>query len=201
MAIRSRELEPERRPGGHPEAAEPQGRVEEVAGVMEALGLGRPEEGLPAPLVVPGFERRTRLHRREDVDQAGVVPPLGQERLDPVLLPEGPAPEEVDRQALLCRQPLRVGAEFLPERLGESRVVEQADLSHPQKARHRFGMAKVGERPGEHHPVEAGEDSSDLAGVSFDAGRHNTRERTSCTRRLPSGNQKILPCLVPAIPG
>jgi len=164
------ELEPERRPGGHSEVAEPQFPVDEVEVVMEALGLGGPEERLPAPLVVPRLERRTRLHRREDVHQAGMVPAGGEQLLDPVLLAEGLAPDELDREPVRCRQPLRVGAELLAKRLGESRVVEQADLPRPQKARHRVRMAEIGERPGEHHPVEAGEDSADLAGVSVREG-------------------------------
>ncbi len=112
------ELEPERGPGGHPQVAEAQGGIDEVEVVMQALGLGGLEESLPAPLIVPRLEGRARFHRREDMDQPGVVAPLGEELLDSILLPEVLPADELDLQPLLTGQALGVAAELVPERPG-----------------------------------------------------------------------------------
>jgi hypothetical protein len=52
------------------------------------------------------------------VHQAGVVPALGQDRFDPVLLAKDLAADEVDRQVVVLGEPLRVRSQFLPVRLG-----------------------------------------------------------------------------------
>ncbi len=141
---------------------------------MQALGLGGLEEGLPAPLVVPGLVGGAGFHRREDVDQAGVLAPGGEELLDPLLLPEilG-APHELDREAGLLGEPLGLDPNLVPERLGPAGVVEEPDLLGAQVRRHGPCVAEIGERAREHHPVEAGEHRTDLVGVSFNESVHH----------------------------
>jgi len=82
------DLQAKRRPGRHPQVAQPELRVDEVEVVVQALARGRLEEGLAARLVVPGAIGGTALHGREDVHQAGGVATLGENPLDAILLAE-----------------------------------------------------------------------------------------------------------------
>ncbi len=77
---------------------------------------------------MPRLVGRTRLHRRQDTDQSRSLPALGQDLFDPVFLAYVPLPQELDLDPMIGRQPLSVLAKLIPKRLGESRVVEDADL-------------------------------------------------------------------------
>jgi len=156
------ELQAERCPGGHPQVAQPQLRVDEVEVVMQAFRLGGLESGLSSGLVVPGPERGSGFHRREDVDQTGVITTPGDDCLDALFLPKVVAPDELDLQSVLAGKLLSACADLLSEPLGEQRVIEEANSPHPQVPRHGFCMADVGERANNHHPVEAGQGATNF---------------------------------------
>ena len=111
------ELQAEGRPRRDPQVAQAELRVEEVEVVVQALGLGGLEEGPARRLVVPRPERGAGFHRREDVDQPGMRPPLREDRLDAFLLAKVLALNEVDLQAVRLRQSLGMGAELVAKRL------------------------------------------------------------------------------------
>ena len=81
---------------------------------------------------------------------------------------------------------LRLCPDLVAERLSPPGVIEETDVPGPQVAGHSLRVAEIGERPGEHHPVEAGEDSTNLVGVTFDEGWHNAGESTSERHQTPT---------------
>ncbi len=114
------ELEPKRHPRWHSQVAQPQSLIDEVEVVVQALRIPRLEEQFARVLVVPRPERRTWLHRREDVDRAGMVAPLAKDLLDPPFLAEvAPPLDELDLQAVLPRQTFGVVPNLIPKGLGE----------------------------------------------------------------------------------
>jgi hypothetical protein len=92
-------------------------RASQAGGAFEASDVAGP--------VVPGVVGRTLFHGGEYVDQAWVLPTLGEDLLDPRLLTEiAVAADELDLQAGLGRQPFGVLAQFLTQRLGSVGVVD-----------------------------------------------------------------------------
>ena len=96
-------------------------------------------------------------------------------------------------------------ADLIPERLGELGVIEDADLVVEQVARGRLGVADVGERPGDDHPIQAGQDTGDLLGMPFDEVNHG---QLGVGGRMIGSAPSVKPpvsesktCLVPAMPG
>jgi hypothetical protein len=65
-------------------------------------------------------------------------------------------------------------ADLIPERLGESGRVEDADLVVEEVARGGVGMADVGERPRDDDPVQARQGTGDPLGMSFDEVSHGS---------------------------
>ena len=160
------ELKAERCPGWHPQVAKPQFGVDEVEVVMQTLGFGGSKGGLATGLVMPGLERGTGFHCREDVDQTGVITALGDDRLDALLLPEAVAPDELDVQPVLSGEFLGVSTDLLPELLGEQWIVEEANTNNSQVPRHGLGVADIGERTCDHHPVKARQGATNLGCMS-----------------------------------
>ena len=161
------ELQTKRRPRGHPQIAESQVLIDEVEVVVEALRFRPPQGRLPCGFVVPRLEGGTRLHRGKDVDQAWMSPPLPQQLLNPILLAEILAPDELDSQACLSRQPLCMLSDLLSQRLCPLGVVEEADFSRAQEAAHGLGVANLWQCPGDYHPVKAGKSPLYLVRISF----------------------------------
>jgi len=151
------ELQAERRPGGHAQVAQSQFRVDEVEVVMQTFRLSGLEGGLSGGLVVPGPERGAGFHRREDVNQTGVVTTLGDDRLDALFLPEVVSPDELDLQSALAGELPGACADLLPKTLGEQWVIKEANSPYPQMPGHRLCMANVGERANNYYPVETGQ--------------------------------------------
>ena len=156
------ELQAERCPGGYPQVAQPQFRVDEVEVVMQTFRLGGFQDGLATGLVVPGLERGALFHGREDVDQTGMVTAPGDDRLDALLLTEVVAPDELDDQPVLLGEFLGMGTYLLSERLGKLWVIEEANAPHSQVSRHGLCMADVGECTSNHHTVKAGQGATNL---------------------------------------
>ena len=122
--------------------------------------------------VVPGPIRRARLHGREDVDQTRVVSAFGEDLFDPRLLAERlELADELDLQPRLGGEPLGVLPQLLAQRLGPTRIIEQADLVVTEIPAHRLGMTDIGQRAGDDDPVEARQDAADAVLVALEIGR------------------------------
>ena len=146
---------------------------------MQTFCLSGLQESLATGLVVPGLERGTGFHRREDVDQAGVITALGDDRLDSLLLPEVVAPDELDDQPALLGEFLGVSTDLLSEGLGEQRVVEEANAIDPQVSRHGLGMADISECARDHHSVKAGQGTTNLGFMPIYESLHGTYYRST----------------------
>src|SRR5882762_10779931 len=68
------ELQAERRPCRHPQIGQAKLGIDEIEIVVETLAAVRPHEGLVRLLVVPRLVSAARLHRRDDMHQAGCSP-------------------------------------------------------------------------------------------------------------------------------
>jgi len=67
------------------------------------------------------------------VDQVWLLTPLVEDSANAVFLAERMyRADELDRQPVLPRQPLRVLPDLLAQRLGEARMVKQPDVVCPQ---------------------------------------------------------------------
>src|SRR5438309_4933904 len=84
--------------------------------------------GFARLLVVPWLISWAGLHGREDGDQPGVGPPLGQYGLHQVLFADVLLADVLDRNPTLGGQPLRVQAKFFAEGLGKAWVVKDPHL-------------------------------------------------------------------------
>src|ERR1700748_1647474 len=80
------ELQAERRPGGNPQIDQAEFGVHEVEIIVQALAAGRAQIGLVRLLVMPWLVGVAGLHRRDDVNQAGMLAALLQHLGDNRLL-------------------------------------------------------------------------------------------------------------------
>jgi hypothetical protein len=169
------ELQPEGSPGGYPQIAQPEIFKDEVEIVVDTFGVCASEKCLARLLVMPGFERRTGLQGGEDMDQSGMIPPLGDDLLDPSFLTEILLSDKFDLQAIVPSQTLRLETDFVPQGFGKLGVIENPNALGPQVATHCIGITDIGKRPGDDDPIEARENSSNFTGISFcqcDHGSH-----------------------------
>ena len=95
---------------------------------MQALAVVRLQIGFARLLVVPWLISWAGLHGREDGDQPGVGPPLGQYGLHQILFADVLLADVFDRNSVLGRQPLRVHPQFFAEGLGKAWVVKDPHL-------------------------------------------------------------------------
>ena len=173
--------------------------MDEVEVVMQTFRLAGLQDGPATGLVVPGLERGTGFHRREDVDQARVITALGDDRLDSLLLPEVVAPDELDDQPALLGEFLGVSTDLLSEGLGEQWVVEEGNATDSQVSRHGLGMADISECARDRHPVKAGQGATNLRCMPVYKCLHGGYYR-SIHALSPRDGDFIL-YLVPARPG
>ncbi len=118
------ELKAERSPGRHAQVAQAKLLVDEVEVVVKALPIVRLEERPSGLLVVPRLEGETGLQGGEDVDESRVSPALGEDLLDPGLLPKVLLADELDLQAVVLGQVFGV-VDLVPQGLGPAGEVEQ----------------------------------------------------------------------------
>ena len=103
---------------------------------------------------------------------------------------------ELDLDAGAARQLLRPGADPLAQRLGEASVIEDADATGLQKARHALGITHPRQSTGDDHAVVARQRPQQAVMVTLGQQlRRHHRLRSS------SRASAILPCMVPALPG
>jgi len=129
--------------------------IDEVEVVVQALAAGRLEERLVGLLVVPRPVARTSLHRRQNVNKAGVVTAPGKDLLDPRFLAGAALAHELDLDASLGGELLGVGSHRVAQRLGKAWIVEDADVLCVQVRGHAAGVTEAGERSPDHDAVPA----------------------------------------------
>lgn len=161
------ELQPKGSPGRHPQIAQPQIFEDEVKVVVDTFGFRTSEKGPAGLLIVPGFKRGAGLQGREDVDQPRMLSALGDDLLYLFFLTEVLFPNELDLQPILLGQTLSMKTDFVPQGFGKLGVIENTDAFGSQMATHGVAVANLGNGSRDHHAVEAGKDTSDLAGVFF----------------------------------
>lgn len=83
------ELKSKGSPCRHAQIAEPEILIDEIEVVVKATTGIILEKGFMRDLIMPGLERCTRFHGREDVDQARLVPPLFKYLFDAIFFAEG----------------------------------------------------------------------------------------------------------------
>ena len=98
-------------------------------------------------LVVPGFVAVTGFHRRDDMDEAGIVATDGKYLGDDVLLPDMALGNMFDGDASRTGQFGSTVAHAITERFGKSRIVEDPDLPRRKKPHHPLRIARLGSVP------------------------------------------------------
>ena len=192
------DLQAKRGPSGHPHIAQAEVFVDEVEVVVQALAARGLEQGLALGLVEPGPVGGAGLHGGEDMHQARVIAARGEDRLDALFLAKGlVAADELDADASLPGQTLGVRPQLLAQRLRPLGVVKHAHTQVAEQPPHGTGVGDRGQGAGDHHPVETGQHTGDLALMAFNQGVHR---RTSTVWDLPTTLDPRT-CLVPALPG
>ena len=122
------ELQAERRPGRHAQIDQAEFGVHEVEVVVQALAAVRPDEGLVRLLVVPGLVGVAGFHGRDDVHQARDVATLRKHARDHIFLADMRLADVLDlTPPASAASDARSLAHAIAQRLGEVRVVEDAD--------------------------------------------------------------------------
>lgn len=125
-------------------------------------------------LVMPRSIGGTGFHGREDMDQTGVISPLGDERLDPVLFTKRlVAADGLDLITRLRGELFGMAAQFIPQRLRPARVVEQSNVVITEVARHGASITNIGKGPGDDDTIETGEHARDFIPVALDEWIHD----------------------------
>ena len=144
--------------------------VEVIVQALAAVGL---EESLMRHLVVPWLVGGASFHSREYVHQARMPATLGQDGLNTILLAKPLyLADEFDLQPVGRGDGFGIGANLVTQLFGPPGVIEDADVARLEVGRHAFGMAYPGQGALNNKPVKAGDDSFDLAGVTFEQRVH-----------------------------
>jgi hypothetical protein len=160
-------LQAEGTPSGNSNKTQAQLLVDEIEVVMQTLAVIRPQEGLARLLVVPRLIADAGFQGRENADQAGVVPALAEDLLNAVFFAEVPFADELDLQAVLGCQPLRILSQSLPKGLSPAGIVENADVLSVQISRHALGVTEPGQGSLDPHAVVAGKHARDFLGMAL----------------------------------
>src|SRR6266481_2350183 len=102
---------------------------------------------------MPRLVGAARLHRRDDMHQAGVFTTSFQHLRHDRFLADVALGDVLDRDPRLRCQRCRPLAHAVAQRRGKLRVIEDANPDRVEKLRHSRGVAHRGKRPGHHHPV------------------------------------------------
>src|SRR5215468_4009085 len=96
-----------------------------------------------------------------------MVAALSENFLDPIFLAKVAFAHKLDVAAVFRRQPLGILPQPVAERLGEPRVVENADVALVQVRGHALGKADPRQRAEQQDPIPAGKRPRDLGCVTF----------------------------------
>src|ERR1700730_5927626 len=110
---------------------------------------------------MPRLVGAARLHRRDDMYQAGVFATSFQHLRHDGFLADVALGDVLDRDPRLRCQRCRPLAHAVAQRRGKLRVIEDANPDRVEKLRHSRGVAHRGKRPGHHHPVVTGQHAGD----------------------------------------
>src|SRR6202043_4162423 len=161
------ELEAERTPCRHAQIDQTQFGVDEVEVVVQAFAGIRPQERAMRLFVVPGLVGVAGFHRRDDMDQAGMVAAHGKDLGDDVFLANVLLGNVFDGDASRTGQFGSAVAHAITKRFGKSRIVEDPDLPRRKKPHHPFRIAGPGQRAGDDDPVVAGEHPGEALAVTL----------------------------------
>ena len=159
------DLQPAGQPGRHPHMAQAELLVHEIELVMQTLAVIGKQIRLSGLFVVPRLVGGAGLHRREDAHQPHLLPSFRQRLLHPIFLAEVPLADKLDLDASLRRHLFGVLPNPVPERLGELRVIEDANLPLKQERCHSPGKADPRQGPENQHPVPATQHAGNLRRV------------------------------------
>ena len=144
--------------------------------------------------VVPGLVGVAGFHRRDDMDQAGMVAAYGKYLGDDVFLANVLLGNVFDGDASRTGQFGSAVAHAITKRFGKSRIVEDPDLPGRKKSRHSLRVTGSRQRAGDDDPVVAGEHPGEALAVTL-------RQRLpQPPLPLPASRAPILSSLVPAWP-
>ena len=188
------ELEAERTPCRHAQIDQAQFGVDEVEVVVQAFAGIRAQEGAMRLFVVPGLVGVAGFHRRDDMDQAGMVAAHGKYLGDDVFLANVLLGNVFDGDASRTGQFGSTVAHAITKRFGKSRIVEDPDLPRRKKPHHPLRIAGPGQRAGDDDPVVAGEHPGEAPAVTL---CQKLPQAPLPVRVFPTS---ILSCLVPASP-
>jgi hypothetical protein len=185
-------------PGGHSHVAQAEVCVDEVEVVVQALAARGLEQRLALGFVEPGPVGGAGLHGGEDMHQARVRAPRGEDRLDAIFLTKClVTADELDGEAGLPGQALGVGPQRLAQGLRPLGVVKHADAQVAEQPRHGTGVGDRWQGAVDHHPVETRQHPGNVALMTFNEGVHRrTSSAWGLTTTIDPGT-----CLVPAMPG
>src|SRR5215471_5413674 len=96
-----------------------------------------------------------------------MVAALSENFLDPIFLAKVAFAHKLDVAAVFRRQPLGILPQPVAERLGEPRVVENADVALVQVRGHALGKADPRQRAEQQDPIPAEKRPRDLGCVAF----------------------------------
>lgn len=166
-------LEAKRRPSGHARVGQAEVLVDEVEVVVQALTRVGLELNTMGGLVVPGVERRAKLHGREDTNQPRLGAALGEDCQDAFHFSKCLVPTVVlHGDTGLAGEALGAGSQLITQRLGPTRVAGEADLLVCEARGHGPGMSDRGQVSGDHYPVDTSQDPGNLPLVAGDKGVH-----------------------------
>jgi len=177
------ELQAERGPGRHSQIDQPEIGIHEVEIVVQALAAVRAQIGLVRPLVVPRLVGVAGFHRRNDMDQAGMVAALFQHFRDHRFLADMTLGDVLDRDRGFLRQRRRALPHAIAQRRGKLRVIENPNLVGVKKPRHPLRVARPRKRSRHHHPVITGQNTRNPLLVALRQRRHHTAPRHQLHRR------------------
>src|SRR6202007_2614546 len=160
-------LEAERTPCRHAQIDQAQFGVDEVEVVVQAFAGIRPKEGAMRLFVVPGLVGVAGFHRRDDMDQAGMVPAYGKYLGDDVFLANLLLGNVFYADASRTGQFGSAVAHAITKRCGKSRIVEDPDLPRRKKPHHTLRIAGPGQRAGDDDPVVAGKHPGEALAVTL----------------------------------
>ena len=166
------ELQPERRPSGHPQIAQSQIRQNEVEVVMQALARGALEKGVMRFLVVPRFIGPAWLHRREDRHQAGMITAFAENGLDAFLLAKILLPDEVDFQPVASCDSFGVFTQRIAALLGPLGEIEDTDAVGAEPAGRGVRIPDIHQGSGDDDPVVTRKRKGNLICMAFDKFTH-----------------------------
>src|SRR6516162_10618563 len=158
-------LQTEGAPGGSANIPQAQLFIEEIKVVVQAFAVVGPQVGLPSFLVVPRLVGGTRFHGREDAHQAGVMPPLLEDLLDPIFFAEVLFTKEDNLQAVLGGESLGILSQGVAQRLSKAGIIKNPDLPSLQVGGHALGLTEPRQGSLDQEAVVAGKHAHDFVGM------------------------------------